>query len=642
VKRAFALTALLLVSCPDDDEPAPNPFPDSRQACATKNPHKDVFFGDLHIHTRYSFDAWVFDIHTKPEDAYAFAKGAPIALPPLGADGKGTRSITLDRPLDFAAVTDHSEYLGEVEICTTEGLEGYDSRRCELYRQADDGTILAFGGKLLEVTPTRFSQICGADRARCSDVAQDVWQRIQASAEQAYDRTAACEFTSFVAYEWSGVTDVSNMHRNVIFRNENVPEFPASYFDFPTPERLWKTLKSSCLDRDIGCDVIGIPHNTNWSNGNMFFVESPPGATKAEEAEAATLRRDLEPLIEIFQHKGDSECMNGLSGAIGEPDELCDFEKLRKKNIEDCGDGTGTGAVGGIGCISRLDFLRGILLEGLKEKRRIGVNPYMLGVIASTDTHNGTPGEVREDGYPGHWGLNEDRPENRLGSGTLTPGGALFNGGGLTAIWAEENSRNSLFDGMKRREVYGTSGPRITLRFFGGWQYPTNLCDAGDLVAQGYSKGVPMGGDLGSQPEGASAPTFVISALADAGSTARAGTPLQRIQVIKGWLDADKQAYLRVYDVAGDANNGASVNVDTCATSGAGESSLCTVWTDPDFDPNQIAYYYARVVENPVCRWSQALCISLPLADRPAACSDPDVPKTVQERAWSSPIWYGQ
>ena len=639
-KLSCALIAGLLASCPKDEPPPPDPFVDQREPCAAKNELKEVFFGDLHVHTRYSFDAWVFDIHTRPEDAYSFAKGGPIALPPLGADGLGTRSLSLDRPLDFAAVTDHSEYLGEVEICTTPGLEGHDSRRCELYRQADEGAILAFGSELLQVSPSRFTTVCGTDSARCVDVAQTVWERIQAAAEHAYDRSAACNFTSFVAYEWSGVTDVSNMHRNVIFRNANVPVFPASYFDFPTPARLWSVLKSTCLDGGFGCDVIGIPHNTNWSNGNLFFVDYSADSTSAEQVEAAKLRRDLEPLIEIYQHKGDSECMNGLSGVIGEPDELCDFEKLRKAPFVDCGDETGSGAVGGIGCISRLDFLRGILLEGLKEKRRIGVNPYTLGIIASTDTHNGTPGEVREAGYPGHWGNNEDRPENRLGAGTLTPGGVLYSGGGLTAVWAEENSRNALFESMRRREVYGTSGPRIVLRLFGGWDYPANLCDSAELVRDGYAKGVPMGADLPVRPDGASAPKFVVSALQDPGSARVPGTPLQRIQIIKGSLDAGGQAYLRVYDVAGDKDNGATVDLDNCQIAGPGAASLCTVWTDPDFDPSQIAYYYARVIENPVCRWSRQLCVSLPAADRPAACDDPEVPLTIQERAWSSPIWY--
>ncbi len=611
-------------------------FPDSREQCEAQDPQKKVLFGDLHVHTSFSFDAWVFDVRATPEDAYRFARGEPLALPPLDASGAGTQTLRLARPLDFAAVTDHSEYLGEVEICTDPSAPGYDARTCERYRRADEDTIVTFGLTLTRERPSRFSDVC--EGGRCAQVGRTVWARIQQAAEEAYDRSEDCSFTSFVGYEYTAVTGASNLHRNVIFRNDQVPEFAASYFDFPTTNEFWGALDRSCLARDNGCDVLAIPHNSNWSNGNMFFPEYPGARGTEDERSQASLRNRIEPLFEVFQHKGDAECQNGLSGIMGPPDELCDFEKLRPDAI-DCGDETGFGGVGGVGCVSRLDFLRGILIEGLKEERRLGVNPYRLGVIASTDTHNGTPGAVQEDAYIGHWGNNEDLPERRLNRGGVTPGGVIFSGGGLTAVWAEENSRNAIFDALKRREAYGTSGPRITVRFFGGDDYAPDLCERAELVEQGYKNGVPMGGDLPAIEAG-SAPSFVVSAMQDPGTAERPGTPLQKLQVIKGWVDAQEQAHVQVYDVAQAPSQDASVDLNTCEPQGTGASTLCTVWKDPDFDVSEPAYYYVRVVENPVCRWSWTECLKLPEDQRPESCGDPAIAKTLQERAWTSPIWY--
>lgn len=634
LRFAFALAlggASGCVGCGDDD--GRPEYVDEREPCAQFDPLKSVYWGDLHVHTRNSFDAWVFDVRTTEAEAYGFAQGEPLTL----FEGtEAAREVHLDRPLDFAAVTDHAEYLGEVSLCTTAGSAEYGEDTCEGYRMADDDTILRFGLALTEDPPSRFSDVCGRNGARCRDVALEIWGRIQAAAEDAYDRSSACRFTSFVGYEWTAVTAASNLHRNVIFRSARVPAAPLAYFEFPKLEQFHAALRSSCQSNLEGCDVIAIPHNSNWSNGNMFFVEDT-GAPLEEQRRQAELRADLEPIFEIFQHKGDGECSNGLSG-VGATDEQCDFEKLRRDFV-DCGDGTGFGGTGGVGCVSRLDFLRGILLEGLKEQRRLGINPYPLGVVASTDTHNGTPGLVREEGYVGHWGNNEDTPERRLGRGTITPAGVIFNGGGLVAVWAEENSREAIFDALRRKEAFGTSGPRITVRVFGGWDLPEDLCAAPDLVERGYEDGVPMGGTLAAAPAGA-APRLVISALMDPGTEDRPGAPLQVVQVVKGWVDEAGAPHVEVFDVAGDPDNGASVDVATCETSGAGASSLCTVWTDPAFDPAAHAYYYVRVLENPTCRWSAWLCNRLPEAERPETCADPEIPKVIQERAWSSPIWY--
>jgi len=279
------------------------------------------------------------------------------------------------------------------------------------------------------------------------------------------------------------------------------------------------------------------------------------------------------------------------------------------------------------------------LLAGLKEDERLGVNPYRLGIIASTDTHNGSPGATVEATFIGHRGTDDDTPAKQLGAPVLTDGGVVFGPGGLTGAWAEENSRPSIFDALRRREVFGTSGTRIALRFFGGWNYQGGLCGDADLIRKGYAGGVPMGGVLAPLPTGATAPTFVISALRDPGSAERSGTLLQRIQVIKGWID-NGDAHEQVFDVAGDPNNGATVDETTCLPHGPGADALCTVWTDPAFNATQHAFYYVRVLENPTCRWTAYVCNRLTPADRPPACSDPTTPKSIQERAWTSPIWY--
>ena len=612
--------------------------PGSRPACASRNPLRNAYFGDLHVHTTYSFDAHIYDVRTTPEQAYRFAQGDSVALPPLDANGQGTQTVQLDRPLDFAAVTDHSEFLGEVETCVTPGSAGYDSPSCVTYRAGGDNATRQMGSLLTSADPSRIPEICGTDGQTCLNAASEVWQRIQQAADAAYDRSPFCSFTSFVAYEYSAGTGISTLHRNVIFRNAIVP-FPTTYFEQPTAQGLWQELQSTCRGAGSGCDVLAIPHNSNESNGNMFHVEYPGATTLAEQQAQAAFRASVEPLVEIYQHKGDSECMNGLSGVVGQPDELCDFEKRRRAPVPDCGDGVGNFGTITAGCVSRLDFVRNVLLAGLQQNEQLGVNPYRLGIIASTDTHNGVPGNVAEDKFIGHRGSDDDTPQKQLGKGSLYPGGIIFSPGGLAGVWAEENSRSSIFDALRRRETFGTSGPRIAVRFFGGWNFSTNLCADPHMIENAYAAGVPMGGTLAQRPTDATAPTFVVAALRDPGTAARPGTALQRLQVIKGWIE-DGQPHQQVFDVAGDANNGATVDMTTCTPQGTGADSLCTVWSDPAFNATQQAFYYVRVIENPTCRWSTYVCNSLPADQRPTSCTDPNVPQTIQERAWTSPIWY--
>jgi hypothetical protein len=295
---------------------------------------------------------------------------------------------------------------------------------------------------------------------------------------------------------------------------------------------------------------------------------------------------------------------------------------------------------------ARLSFVREALTEGLVQEERLGVNPFKLGIIASTDTHEGTSGLATEKGFLGHAAGGDT---NRVAVPKL-PDAIYVNPGGLAAVWAEENARDAIFESMRRRETYGTSGPRITVRFFGGWDLPADMCNRSDFAAQGYEHGVPMGSDLPPQHRSTAAPqhaspSFAVWALKDPGSGDEPGTPLQRIQIVKLWIEKGESRE-KVYDVAGDGANGAGVDVATCARKGSGFDELCNVWRDPDFDPDERSLYYVRVVENPTCRWSTWICNSQgvdcngDVDPELAPCCDERYPKTIQERAWTSPIWY--
>jgi hypothetical protein len=616
-----------------------------REPCAQRDPLRQALFGDLHVHTSFSMDANERDSLTTPDDAYRFARGGAVELP--GPEpGSPHRRVQLERPLDFAAVTDHSEWLGEVSLCTRRDSPVYASPGCRVFRGDEPpppGALPARMAGILGADGRRPAALCGEDMSRCRSAVASVWQLTQAAAERAYDRTSACGFTSFHAWEYSYSPALSKVHRNVILRNELSPELPISWIDEPTPQGLWRRLDLLCNATGTGCQALAIPHNPNVSNGRMFEIPWRD-LPREEQVAQAELRATLEPLVEMMQIKGESECQSGLYGVIGGPDELCRFEKLRglDPSPPDCGTGSGSGAMAGRGCVSRLDYVRYALAEGLAEQQRIGVNPYRLGFIGSTDTHNGTPGDVEEYSYAGHDGSEDATPELRLESPRRWAGVSMLrrNPGGLAGVWAEENARDAIFEALLRRETFATSGPRIAPRFFGGWSYPADLCKRSDMVAQGYAGGVPMGGTLPARPAGAhGGPVFAVSALRDAGTPEPRGGLLQRIQIIKVWVDGAGSFHEAVHDVAG-APNAASVDRDSCRPRGPGSDSLCQVWRDPDFDPSRAAVYYARVLENPSCRWNAWECNALPAAERPAVCSDPAVPWTIQERAWTSPIWY--
>ncbi len=628
-------------------EPAPSAVVASeiaeREPCALRDPLRRPFYGELHLHTAYSMDAWANGTRASPDDAYRFAKGEPIEI--FGGAGEPPRQARMARALDFTAVTDHAEWMGEVAICTTPGSPGYDSNGCQVFRGERDhwlATLLDLGDGFRARMPGivgltgRPADVCGDDGGRCRARLAGVWAATQKAAERHYDRSSACQFTTFHAWEYSASPGNSKVHRNVILRNELSPELPLSWIDTPTAPELRRELVELCNDTGTGCEAIAIPHNPNLSNGQSFSIWYAELAEE-EQREEAALRARIEPIVEMMQIKGESECRNGMFEVLGEPDELCGFEKNRdfgQPDLEDCGEGKGEGAQQGKGCTSRLDYVRYALTEGLREEKRIGVNPYRFGFVGSTDSHNGTPG-IADELRPEKFGMSVEF--------ALTVGGkrrspAFWNPGGLAGVWAEENSRDALFDGMKRREAFATSGPRIAPRFFGGWDLPKDICQQPSVAASGYQHGVPMGGIL--PPASADAPTFVVSALRDPGTEALPGGLLQRLQIIKGWVDEEGRFHQQVVDVAGTPENGASVDLASCEATGSGHDSLCGTWTDPDFDIEKEAVYYARVIENPSCRWTTRLCNTLDPGDRPDGCDHPTLPKTIQERAWTSPIWH--
>ena len=343
--------------------------------------------------------------------------------------------------------------------------------------------------------------------------------------------------------------------------------------------------------------------------------------------EYAKRRAHNEPIVEITQHKGESECQTG----VGTTDEQCGFENLPYDRFGGRFDPRQVFEP------TRTNFVRSGLSDGLALDAKLGTNPFRFGLIGSTDTHLGTPGAVAEDRHQGHGGAGIVRPD---GKAIGLPDNIEFNPGGLAVIWAEENSRDALFAAMRRRETYATSGPRMTLRFFGGWDLPEDLC-GGPLVSAGYENGVPMGSNLSTRTSATTAPRFATLAAKDA-----SGAPLERLQIVKGWLDGG-EIREKVYDIAGKAGVG-TVDTATCTISGAGQDTLCDVWTDPDFSPGERAYYYARVLEVPTCRWSTHICNAQGVrCDDPSTippngegCCDDRYPKSIQERAWSSPIWY--
>lgn len=640
--RALSVVLLpwLVSSCGGPGEPpgAEPTYTETREACADRNPYRNAYYGDFHVHGAFSFDARNYESVVTPDQVYAFARGEAVKLGPIGTDGKGTREVRLDRPLDFLSATEHGDFLGEINICTTPGAPGNDASICDAYRAGggDSGAAFDFGVMLAADDPTRSVDLCGEDGTACRPYAEERWQLMQQAAEEAYDRTPTCELTTFVGYEYTNTYRVSNLHRNVIFRNAEVPAAPVTTFEAKNPLALWQQLDRQCIQAEGACDVVVLPHNSNLSNGRLFDPAWTDEFTtnESDAAELIALRARMEPVVEVFQHKGDSECRNGFDDIDDDPQ--CAFEKLRPVGDELCDDDElGTGGMRLWGCSHPLDFVRNVLKEGLAEEQRAGFNPYRLGFIGSTDTHNGTPGLVRSVDFPGHVGIVDDTPEERLGEGNITHDAFINNPGGLAGVWAVENSRDAIFEAFQRRETFATSGPRIPVRMFMGYDLPNNLCDRDDRVERAYAGGVPMGGTLEARNR---APRIAVWADADAGSEAYPGVGLHKLQVVKGWIDADGVHEQVVDVIEGDAGN---LDEGTCEPSG-GSDSLCTVWQDPDWDAETPSFYYVRALEVRTCRWSTRECDAYPDGERPPRCDSGTVEPYVQQRAWGSPIWTTQ
>ncbi|MDG2332949.1 MAG: DUF3604 domain-containing protein [Myxococcota bacterium] len=639
---------------------------EEREACADYDPLRRPFFGDLHVHSSYSFDSYISSQRNDPWQAYSFAKGEPITLP--NADGEQALTAQLRRPLDFTALTDHAELLGEMNICTRDEFSwGRYAPLCMMTRSdiiyvqflaADWWKNLAVDRGI----SGERSSICNFPGSDCRESLLEFWSNLQRAAEDHYDRSATCSFTTFVAYEYSDAPGFRNLHRNVIFRNERVTKAPIGAYETGSRnvKKLWSLLDQECIKGGVGCDVLAIPHNPNLSSGWMF-----PDPATLEEAEA---RKFFEPLVELTQHKASSECrFDRIVGrGVGTADELCTFEQNETDNLSSLGVVFGEmrapeGAPVPIDDFARRNMVRNVLKDGLTLEKKMGTNPFKLGFIGSTDTHSATPGASEEDDYLGHLGRRDAGYRNVQDHFADNPGG-------LAVVWAEENSRDALFEAMRRRETYATSGTRPVLRFFGGFELDADACQGEDFVAHGYAKGVPMGGDL-AQPSGVGNPRFLMAALKDPGSPGRPGLDLQRIQIIKGWVGEDGASREEVIDVAGGPLGVAGVDPETCAPTGRGHGQLCSVWEDPDFDPAEPAFYYARLLENPSCRWSTLQCQAAGVNPFSDACEtqadaataaaqdtgaigdvygrccldeaeEPFYSPVIQERAWSSPIWY--
>jgi hypothetical protein len=640
----------------DPDDTRPYAITEERQPCTDFFPLRKPFFGDTHVHTAWSFDASAQDTRNRPVDAYGFARGEPLGIQPYDDDGLAGRELQIDRPLDFTAITDHSEFFGEMRMCATPGMPGYWHPVCILHRKFPSMSFLTFGAYGMRVK-NRWG-FCGDGNSQCVAAANNTWREIQIAAENAYDRSSDCTFTSFVGYEWTAnVGSGQNLHHNVIFRNEKVPDHALSWIESPSQIHLWDYLEQDCVAGKPGCDAVVIPHNSNLSGGLMFEtarvsdITVPPEPVTAGEA---ARRARWNTLFEVMQHKGASECDN--RSAVWAGDEFCDFELLDYDNFG--GKSTGVSASAPITFVARFvpeedqpftrlpaegNFLRYALKKGLQQQAELGVNSFKYGFVSSTDTHIAAPGLVMEKDFPGHGGAGIGARE---GVPAGLPDDLEYGPGGLAVLYAEENTRDALFAAMQRKEAYATSGTRPILRFFGGWGYSPDLCESADLLERAYAGGVPMGGELPPRGPDATNPRFIASAAHDPGTAQYPGAQLQRIQLIKGWY-RDGELQEKVLDVAGGLTD-AGVDISTCERHGNGHRQLCSVWEDTDFRPTDQAFYYTRVLENPSCRWSQYACADAGVrCDEPASitagmekCCAEEHKKIIQERAWSSPIWY--
>lgn len=577
-----------------------------------------VLWGDTHLHTMVSVDAGTMN-RLGQEEAFRFARGEEVTTT------HGLRA-KLSRPLDFLVISDHAEMYGlmpqllkgDPEIIGTEPGKSW-------YKSLTSGD----GEKAFDTAMEIVASLSKKEPPIKNDKAvKNAWQAYTALADK-YNEPG--RFTALIGYEWTAIGG-NNLHRNVIFRgdasvaNQTVP---FSQFDSQNPEDLWSTLAE--LEAKTGAEVLAIPHNGNLSNGRMFTVETFDG--KPLTKEIASLRARYEPLVEATQIKGDGETHPLLSPN----DEFADFETWDRSNL----DGTELKKPE----MLQWEYARSGLKTGLQLEEKLGVNPYKFGMVGSTDAHTSLTAVEEENFFGKHSGV-EPEPNRWKHIVIAAPDPKLNVMGwqqaasGYAAVWAPENTREAIFDAMKRKETYATTGSRMTVRFFGGWDFTDEDTKSRLPAGAGYAKGAPMGGDLPTATPG-KAPSFLVAAAKDPYSG-----NLDRIQVVKGWLDAKGELHEKVYDAvwSGDRKPGSdgklpsvgnTVDVENAVWSNSiGAPELIGVWRDPDFDPNERAFYYARVIEIPTPRWTayEAMRFGVDMAD--------EVPMTTTERAYTSPIWY--
>lgn len=604
----------VLVSCAEESLPIPSPttpLVPAKSAVAI-NPIRDVYFGNLHVHTSYSFDGYANGSLTNPDHAYRWAQGEAI---PGGGDGT---PLKIKKPLDWYVVSDHAEYLGVFKA-----MENPDHPASKLNlaeRVTSDDPVIAFGA-FAEVLAAMAK---GEAIAELVDptISKTVWREV---VEVADNHNQPGKFTTFPGFEWTSHPGDRNLHRVVVFENsDNVPELPFSVFDSDKPEDLWKWMDTQ---RAKGADLLAIPHNGNASDGLMFPEMATYGGSELSSAYAKARMRN-EPLYEVTQIKGTSETHPRLSpNDEFASHELWDYTLSDKAQVP-------VNKKGG--------YVRDAMIRGLRLESEGMGNPFKYGLMGDSDTHNSSS-TPEEDNYTGKFGL-ENNPLHRLDGIPGFPEAnnrqvREFSSGGLTGIWAKANTREELYAAMLRKETFATTGPRIKVRCFASFAYPKDILQAENWVATAYTKGVPMGGDLDPEQDG-KAPILVVQAMKEAG-----GANLDRLQVIKGWVK-DGKTHEEIYNVAlsddrvADENGniptvGNTVDAKTATYSNdIGDALLETVWSDPDFDPASHAFYYVRVLEIPTPRWSTYDAARLGREPRD------DLPVSIQERAFTSPIWY--
>jgi hypothetical protein len=579
---------------------------------AVFNEQRNLYFGDTHVHTALSFDSYLFGNRVGLDGAYRFARGEAIKL-------SSGETAQLSSPLDFVVMTDHAESYGLGETCSRDDLNDTQRKFCAQFDTPSRDTFMKLRKAGLKRPPQRTPELCGGEfLAQCLADARTTWRQVVSAADK-YNKPG--KFSAFAGYEYSPVLPKrGKIHRNVIFRNSTTPDRVISAYDADTVLDLWRGLEAECTDE---CEFLTIPHNMNKSWGIAYSGRTIDG--DAYEDQDWALRGRNEPIAEIFQIKGSSECGYDL----GASDEECNFELI----VPLC-EGEQVA-----GCSGRTSFAREGLKEGLRLQRRLGYNPLQFGFIGSTDTHASNAGDTVESAWAGSSPLTANAAK-RFTQAQRDPSSVRNNPGGLAAVWARENTRDAIFEAMQRRETYATSGTRIKLRFFASWGFERGLLDDPALLKKAYADGVPMGGIL-PNPEHGKTPEFMVWAVRDANANR-----LQRVQMVKAWLE-DGESREQVVDIACSdglspdpgsgrcPDNGARVDISSCAVStDKGDDEIKLTWRDPDFKVDQAAIYYVRVLENPSCRWSSYDALAL------GKEIPPDTPATIRERAWSSPIWY--